>query len=313
MNEKKELHLVVGGSGPSGRAIIKELQKRNLFVKSLGRSKTVETVESIQADIFNLEEYKKAISGASYIYLAIGLLYETKFWEKNWPLVMENTIEASKFTNAKLIFLDNIYMYSNPLPDSFDEHTEQFPKTKKGIIRKNVSDLLLEAIKSKKVQALIGRSATFYGENCKNSFLYTSFIERMLENKNPQSLFKPDQVHTYSNITDNARAIVELALDDSCYGEVWHLPVNSPITLNEILEIVNSILNKKFKISVMPKFMFRILSFFIPILKELKEMLYQMENPYIMSWQKFKNKFPNFKLTSYEQGLKEMVDSFKIS
>jgi nucleoside-diphosphate-sugar epimerase len=305
-----KLHIVVGGSGPSGRAIIKELKSRNLQVKSLGRTKTKEEVESIQADIFNLEEYKKAVEGASYIYLAIGLPYNTKYWEKNWPLVMENTIEAVKSTNAKLIFLDNIYMYSEPLPNFFDETTSEFPKSKKGLVRKKTANTLLEAIKSKKVQALIGRSATFYGPNCKNSFLYSSFLEKMLEGKQPQSLFKTDQVHTYANITDNAKALVELALNDTCYGEVWHLPVGEPISLNEILTIINSILNKNFKISVMPKFLFTILSFIIPILGELKEMMYQMESPYIMSWQKFKNKFPNFKVTNYEQGLKEMINSF---
>jgi hypothetical protein len=43
------------------------------------------------------------------VYLCAGLKYDIKVWKKMWPLVMQNTIDACKEHNAKLIFFDNVY------------------------------------------------------------------------------------------------------------------------------------------------------------------------------------------------------------
>jgi len=61
----------------------------------------------------------------------------------------------------------------------------------------------------------------------------------------------------------------------------------------------------------MPALMRKILAPFISPIKEVSEMLYQFENEYIMSWKKFKNRFPDFEVTSYENGVKETIEWFK--
>ncbi|NJL77026.1 MAG: hypothetical protein HC892_20425 [Saprospiraceae bacterium] len=107
--------------------------------------------------------------------------------------------------------------------------------------------------------------------------------------------------------------MVALALDDSTYGQVWHLPVGKPITFDEINDLMNSVLGTNFKISYLPKVMRKILSFFIPTIGEVEEMLFQFENPYEMNFDKFKNHFPNFQTTSYQDGIKSMIKSFSKS
>lgn len=47
----------------------------------------------------------------------------------------------------------------------------------------------------------------------------------------------------------------------------------------------------------MPKVLPKIMSVFIPILKEAGEMLYQFECEYVMSFGKFKIRFPDFRIT----------------
>jgi len=118
-------------------------------------------------------------------------------------------------------------------------------------------------------------------------------------------------MHTYSYTEDNAKSLVMLALDESVYGQVWHLPTGEAITIQEILNIFNKKLNKKFQISYIPRFLLNLLSLFVPILKEAKEMIYQFDNEYIMSDQKFRQKFPTFKSISYEVGIDKMIDSFR--
>ena len=303
---KNQIHTVLGANGAIGKAVIKELEIRQLEIRKVSTKP-----RWVQADLLRKEDAEKAIDGSSYVYLCIGLPYNAKIWETQWPQIMQNVIDACEKSQAKLIFLDNIYMYASPLPVPFDESTPQNPHSKKGKTRKQTADLMIKALRDKKIKGLIGRSADFYGEGAVNSPFYISFLERMLQDKGPQTLVSADIEHTYADVLDNGRALVELALNDDCYGEVWHLPVGEPITTNGMLAIFNEKLGSNFKVSVMPTLLKTILPIFIPMIKEAKEMEYQFAQKYVMSDHKFRQRFPNFNVSSYQDGVNRMVESFK--
>ena len=306
------MHLVLGGSGAVGQGVVKELIARGLPVKAVERSKDVKGIETIKADLLDAGQTKQAIAGAEYVYLCVGLPYFGAYWTENWPKVMTNVIEACVAANAKLIFLDNIYMYGPaPLPVPFDENTFKQPTSVKGLARKVTEQILLDAMAAGKVKAVIGRSADFYGPGAVNTLFYSTFLTRMAAGKAPQWLGSVTAKHTYSYTFDNGRALVELALDDSCYGQTWHLPVGQPIDVAKVLEMFNKEFNAQYKLSVLPKFMSNFLSLFMSQLKELKEMAYQFNDDYVMSDAKFRQHFPAFQTTSYEQGIKASIDSYK--
>jgi nucleoside-diphosphate-sugar epimerase len=310
--KKEQIHIVLGGSGAIGSAVIKELKSKNLSVKAIERTKKVQGVETINADLLDYEDFKNAAKEASHIYLCVGLPYNSKIWERDWPKIMKNAIQVCKENSAKLIFFDNIYMYGPaPLDVPFTEDHNQAPTTKKGLARKKTTDLLLNSIDKKEIKGVIGRSADFYGPGAVNSSFYIVFLENMLKNKNPQWVGKKDIKHTYAYTEDNAKALVMLALDEAAYGQVWHLPVAKPVTAAEVLDIFNKKLNKDFRISYVPRALLNFISLFIPVLNEAKEMMYQFDNEYIMSDQKFRTKFPEFKPNTYEDGIEKMINYFR--
>jgi nucleoside-diphosphate-sugar epimerase len=309
---KQPLHTVLGASGASGLGVLHALKTRNLAVRGVTRSSTIPDVDIVHADLLQLEATRKAIAGSDYVYLCAALPYFANIWQRDWPRMMQNVITACAEIDAVLIFLDNIYMYGPaPLRVPFDESHPQHPTSGKGKARKETADLLLEAIQAGKVRGVIGRSADFYGPATINSMLYISFLERMLEGKAPQSLFPLDIPHTYANTADNGRALVELALDPGTHGQVWHLPVGEAITVKEATVMFNQLLGTNLKVSAIPGFMKTILGWFIPALREVKEMSYQFESPYHMSYDKFLAHFPDFQVTSYEAGFQQMIDSFR--
>lgn len=306
------LHVVLGGSGAIGQAVIKALQEKNLNIRVVERSKAVAGVETIFADLLDQKQTAEALKGASHVYLCVGLPYESKVWEKDWSRLMKSVIEACALVNAKLIFFDNVYMYGpSPLAVPFAENHEQKPVSIKGKVRKEIANLMIEAMNSGKIKGVIGRSATFYGPKAINSVLYISFLQNMLARKNPQVIIGEGVKQTFAYTLDNGRALVTLALDESVSGEVYHLPVGEAVTVEQILANFNKELNTSFKVSYVNGFLLSFLSLFIKSLRESKEMLYLYENPHIMSWEKFKKKYPEFKVTSYEEGFKEMIKSFK--
>ena len=304
-------HTVLGASGAIGRAVIKELQSRNLTIRAVERKRKLEGIDTIEADLLNANQADNAIKNSDYVYLCVGLPYQSKVWIKDWPKLMQKVINACEKANAKLIFLDNMYMYSQPLKTPFTESCPQNPITKKGLARKATADLLLTAIVENKIKAVIGRSADIYGEYSTNSLIYISFLENMLKGKAPQVLGKEKVKHTYSYTGDIGKALVALALDESTYGQVWHLPVGEPITIDAVNEMLNQALGITFKVNYVSKVMRKILSLFIQPITEVEEMLYQFESHYEMSCLKFMTHFPDFKITPYQKGISIMVQSFR--
>jgi nucleoside-diphosphate-sugar epimerase len=287
-----------------------ELQRRGLPVRAVERSMTLPGVESVHADLLELGQLRRAVEGASHVYLCAGLPYRADVWAAQFPTIMANTIDACAQAGARLAFFDNVYMYAPPLPVPFDESTPQNPASKKGRVRKAIADMLLQAHASGKVKALIGRSADFYGPHAKNSQLYIAFLERMLAGNAPRWMGKPDVPHTWAYTLDNGRALVALALDDSAYGEAWHLPAGEPITIEHIAAIFNQKLRAHLRVSFLPKAMIPLLRLVIRPVREATEMMYQFDAPYVISWAKFKARFPDFAVETYESGLAAMITSF---
>jgi nucleoside-diphosphate-sugar epimerase len=306
-----QIHTVLGASGSVGRAVMQELQHKNLTIRVVERKRKLEGIETLEADLLDANQADNAIKNSDYVYLCVGLPYQSKVWTRDWPRLMQNVINACAKTNAKLIFLDNMYMYSQPLTRPFTETYPQNPITKKGLARKATTDLLLKAIAENKVQAVIGRSADLYGAFSTNSPFYISFLQNILKGKAPQVLGKQNVKHTYAYTGDNGKALVALALDEGTHGQVWHLPVGELITIDAVNEILNEELGTTFKVSYVSKIMRKLLALFIPPITEVEEMLYQFENHYEMSCQKFMTHFPDFKITSYKEGISKMVESFK--
>jgi len=309
---KQELHVVLGASGIIGQAVVDELTLKKLKIRTVGRTKkTADADHWVKADLLHAEQAIRVLEGASYVYLCVGIAYNSNIWAKEWPVVMQNVITACERAKAKLIFVDNVYMYGPaPLKVPFDESHAQNPSSKKGEIRKIIADMLMDAHKEGRIKIVIGRSADFYGPNAINSSFYISFIKRMKMGQNALSLGKVDVKHTYSYTLDNGSALVALALDEDTYGQVWHLPVSRPVTATEVVNVLNEILGTGKSVKMLPRFLFYIMAVLTSPIKEIKEMSYQFDDPYIMNDDKFRKHFPDFRITALEDGLRAMVKSF---
>jgi nucleoside-diphosphate-sugar epimerase len=164
--------------------------------------------------------------------------------------------------------------------------------------------MLLDAIRVGKVTATIARSADFYGPGSfQVSFFHQLITKNTKASKKAQWLGRADLPHSLTYTPDIAKALYILAKDPSSFNQTWHLPTASPaLTAQELAQISGSTK----PVSVMPKWMLKILGIFIPVLKETVEMVYQYEYPYHFDSAKFQRKF-NFTPTSYRIGIANNV------
>src|SRR5258707_11285688 len=104
---------ILGANGAIGSELVKELTTRNESIRLVSRNpKLVPGVaEAVAADLSNLDDTVKAVSGSRVAFLLAGLKYDLNVWRELWPRIMRNAIEACKRSNARLGFFGNVYMY----------------------------------------------------------------------------------------------------------------------------------------------------------------------------------------------------------
>lgn len=174
--------------------------------------------ETISADISDLDQTIRAVSGSSIVYLLVGLKYDFRVWRELWPRIMSNAIEACKRAHAKLIFFDNVYMYGK-VSGPMTEETPFNPCSRKGQVRAQIATTLLNEIKAGKLNALIARSADFYGPDARTSVANILVFEKFAKGATASWLVDDALPHSYTFTPDAARSLTVLAANESAWNQ----------------------------------------------------------------------------------------------
>lgn len=304
------MQTILGAGGSIGKLLATELRTYTDKIRLVSRNpeKVHPEDELFPADLTNAEEVMKAVEGSSIVYLLVGYPYSTKTWKAMWPPTMRNVIDACKAHGAKLVFFDNIYMYDPEHLAPMDELTPHNPSSKKGKIRKDIVALLWKEVRENNLQALIARSADFYGPGLeKNGVLRETVINNLAKGKTAQWMKSLNHKHSYTYLPDAAKATALLGNTEDAYGEAWHLPTASnPMTGQEWIDAFAKAFGVKPKAMALPNWLLNFMGIFIPVMKELPEMNYQYDRDYIFDSSKFELEF-GIKPTPYEEGIKAIV------
>ena len=303
------LHTILGANGTIAAELIPVLQSNAQQIRLVSRNpKKVAGAEIFQADVLNRDQVFQAVKGSDFVYLLVGLDYDRKVWRTEWPVIMRNAIDACKAAGARLIFFDNVYMYGR-VSGGMTESTPYNPCSVKGKIRADIDEMLLKEMNSGEIKAMIATSADFYGpRTSKTSVASIMIFEKMKNGKSAQWFVNAKQPHSFTYTPDAAVALYMLAVSENAYGQTWHLPTAKPaLTGNEFISIAAKYMHAKNKVLVLPKWLIGIIGLFVPVMKELAEMLYQNEFPYVFDSSKFEKAF-QFKPTPYEEGIRRTAE-----
>ena len=137
--------------------------------------------------------------------------------------------------------------------------------------------------------------------------LTETVLDPLSQGKRANWLGKINCKHSFTFVPDAAKATALLGNSPDAYGVVWHLPTTAdPPTGREWIEIAASKMGVKSKYQVAGKTMVALLGLFMPIMREMNEMLYQYDRDYVFDSSKFENRF-DINPTPYEEGLEIVV------
>jgi nucleoside-diphosphate-sugar epimerase len=303
------LHTILGANGNIAKVVSTELHQKGITVRQFSRTpvKVNEGDELLAGDLLDSKTVSEAVKGAAVVYLLAGIQYKAAIWERDWPIVMRNTLDACIEHGAKLVFFDNMYAYDPKRVGNLTEETPLNPKSRKGKVRKLILEMLWSDVKAGKLQVLVARAADFYGPGATNSFLHELVINKMKAGKSAQYLYSATKKHSWTYIPDAGKATAFLGLQQDSWNQTWHLPTDSAYSsVDEIIAILNQKLGTKLKLQVMPSWLVSILGLFIPVLKEVVELRYQLEEDYRFDSSKIEKAY-GLKPTPIEEGLKECL------
>jgi len=251
-----------------------------------------------------------AVQGSEVVYLTVGLPYNINTWQSQWPIVVQNVIDACKKQNARLVFFDNVYAYGR-VNGWMTENVALNPSSKKGEVRKKIADMLMEEVAVGKLKAIIARAADFYGPNTPLSVVNIMVCDNFKKGKKALWLINDKVKHSLTYTPDAGKATAILGNTESAYNQVWHLPTDrNALTGKEFIERVAAEFKLSPRYMVLPRWMVQMAGFFNGNVRESVEMLYQNDSDYLFDSSKFDRTF-DFTATSYSQGIRETVKSME--
>ena len=305
-------HHVVVGSGATGRATALLLAEEGHRVRIVSRSGTGPVhphIERVTADASIPAELTAITSGAVAIYNCANPQYHQ--WTTDWPPLAHSLLTAAEASGAVLATLSNLYGYALPTrpmlaTDALDTTTV------KGRIRADMWADAKAAHDQSRIRAVEVRASDFIGPGLgQTSHMGDRVVPRVLAGKPVSLLGRVDVVHSWTAVDDVARALVTAAASEQAWGRAWHVPSAPPMTQTAMVEEIARIAGvPPVKVKTVPRLALSLLGVAVPAMRELKEVLYQFEAPFVMDSSET-TEVLGLTHTPIEETLRKTVDSYQ--
>lgn len=292
MNNTQQLH-VVFGYGQVGESLVQTLLGQGKRVRLAVRSKRkpMTGVEIVNGDVLDEAFCLKASEGASVIYNCVNSPYFARVWAKEMPVIARNFIRAAEVAKAKLVVLDCLYMYGNADGKPMNELTVESPVSGKGRARAAAGQEYLKALHEGRIWVALGRPSDFYGPLGAKSHLGDQFWPNVLKGRAGLMVVNPEMKHTYQYVPDVANGLAVLGDAEEGDAGIWMLPCHPAESARELVDRLAKPLGRPIKIFFMPRFILKFLGLFMPLMREVDEMMYQWDRPFVVDDSKFRKRF----------------------
>ncbi len=304
---------VILGTGQLGLAIMDELVAEGQPVKVVNRSGIVnepfpEGVTMVAAEATDADQVAAVCEGAEIVFFCVQPAYNQ--WPEKFPPLAEAIIAGVGRAGARLVFGSNVYMYGSTAGRPIHEELPYAAQTRKGRARAQVANMLLDAHRQGQVQVVIGRAADFYGPRVVGSMAGEMIFGAALEGKTVNLAGDVDLPHTLTYIRDFARALVTLSRHDEAYGRAWHVPSAETLTTRQFIGLLEKEIGRDIQVRAAGKTMMRLIGLFNADVREVVELMYEFEEPFIVDHSRFEAAFGNG-VTPHAQAIKETLAWYK--
>ncbi|MDI2033553.1 NAD-dependent epimerase/dehydratase family protein [Paenarthrobacter nitroguajacolicus] len=273
---------VVTGAGPVGYTIAEQLAEQGNRVRVLTRSGSGPEhplVERRRVDASDPAQLNEAVAGASAVFHCIhGSAYRAAAWAAELPQAEQVVMDAAAAAGAVVVFPESLYSYSQP--DRV--MTEAGQRTATGG-KRGIRTALLRARQAHPANTVSVVAGDFFGPRVKTAHAGERMVTPVLAGKAVQVIGSSRQPHSFTYVPDLAAAMIVAARKPGLWNSVLHAPTGAAITQREIAAAyANAAGVSGPKVGAVPGWVLRAAGLFSTDMRELAELLYQFERPFVM-------------------------------
>lgn len=294
MTNPAPLHVVLG-AGQIGPLVARRLLDRGLRVRMVRRGRFAPGeapagAETASADVADPAAAAAVMEGAAVVYHCVNPAYTE--WARLLLPLTRGIVGGASRAGAHLVALDNLYMYGRAPGGVMSEDTAVNPCSRKGELRARAAAEMFAARDRGDLAVTVGRASDFFGPGATLAAIFGDrFWPRALAGKAGEVFGDPDQPHSYSYVPDVADGLVTLGTDARARNQLWHLPVNAAEPSRATIARAGRALGVEVGATTIPRWLLRSVGVFSPILREVAEMTYQWEAPFILDDRRFRATF----------------------
>ncbi|AQT75826.1 MULTISPECIES: NAD-dependent epimerase/dehydratase family protein [Streptomyces] len=301
------LHVVVG-FGPAGAATARLLAEQGHSVRVVTRTgRSPEPgIEHLALDATDREGLISAARGAAAIHHCAAPPYH--HWVRAWPPLVSSVCAAAEATGAVLVMLGNLYGYG-PVDGPMTEELPLAATGPKGRVRAAAWEQVRTRHEQGRVQAVEVRAGDFFGPGVTDGgHLAGRVVPALLRGKPVSALGDPDAPHSWTYLPDVAAAMAEVAGEERAWGRAWHIPTGPARSVREMADrLAAEAGTGPAVVRRIPPAALGLAGLFSPLLRELKEIRYQFDRPFVVDSSAYEAAFA-VRATPVDEQVKATLD-----
>jgi nucleoside-diphosphate-sugar epimerase len=272
-------HVIVG-AGAVGSAVAVLLAERGEHVRVVSRRGTGpehSAIERLAADATDAQRLTELAAGAVALYNCANPQYHQ--WFTDWPPLAAALLTAAERSGAVLATMSNLYGYG-PVDGPINQKTPLRATHPKLKLRAELWQDALAAHQSGRIRATEVRASDYIEQN---SLLSTAIGKPLLAGSRAYSPWPLDVPHSWTSISDCARALVTVAGDERSLGRAWLVPTGPALTVRQLATRFAEINGARpARLTAIPYPAMWTAGVFSPLIKELRTTRYQFTEPFVV-------------------------------
>jgi nucleoside-diphosphate-sugar epimerase len=272
-------HVIVG-AGAVGSATALLLAGRGEQVRVISRRGTGPqhaAIERVAADATDAERLTALATGAAALYNCANPLYHQ--WFTDWPPLASALLTAAERSGAVLATMSNLYGYG-PVDGPITQKTPLAATHPKLRLRAQMWRDALAAHEAGRIRATEVRASDYIEAN---GVLSTVLGKPLLAGRRAYAPAPLDVPHSWTSITDCAKALVTVAADEQALGQAWLVPTNPALTVRQLATRFTEVNGApRAKVTAIPYPVLWTTGLFSPLVKEPRATRYQFTRPFVV-------------------------------
>jgi len=270
--------LITGGAGFIGSHLFENLLSQDNYIVIIdnfndlyiGKEKNIEEVTNnyekskdydiIRSDLLNISTFKR-IKCEIDIVFHIAAIPGVRYSIQNATQVTKNNIEGSinvfeyvlRNNIKKVVFASSSSVYGNPIYTPVDEEHPKNPISPYAVSKLCCEFYANYYFRENELPITSLRFYTVYGPRGRPDMAIRKFFNKIIQNQPIKIYGDGDQLRDFTYISDIVSGLLLAGEKKTSSGEVFNLGCSSPISVNQLIEKMYSIVNKPKNIDYIEK------------------------------------------------------------